>query len=75
MNRDMCLILVGAALGAGLMYVFDPQAGRRRQALIRDKAYSLADDAQEYAGKKARHLANQAQGVAAEARSMVTGQG
>jgi hypothetical protein len=75
MSRDVCLLLTGMALGAGLMYAFDPQAGRRRQALMRDKAYSWANDAQEFAEKKARHLANQAQGAVAEARSLVAGQG
>jgi hypothetical protein len=68
------MLLVGMALVASLMYVFDPQAERRRQALMRDKLVSWADDAQELAGKKARHLGNQAQGLMAEARSMVTAQ-
>jgi len=68
------MLLVGMVLGAGLMYVFDPQAGRRRQALMRDKAYSWANDAQELAEKKARHLRNKAQGLVAEARSAVAGQ-
>jgi hypothetical protein len=62
------------ALGADLMYVFDPQAGRRRQALMRDNLVSWANDARELAEKKARYLGNQAQGVMAEARSMVAGQ-
>ncbi len=31
-------LLTGIALGGGLMYLFDPQAGRRRRALTRDKA-------------------------------------
>jgi hypothetical protein len=72
-NRDFCMLLVGMAMGAGLMYVFDPQAGRRRRALMRDKTYSWANDARELAEKKARHLGNQAQGVMAEARSSVAG--
>jgi hypothetical protein len=74
MSRDVSMLLVGMALGAGLMYVFDPQGGRRRQALMRDKVSSWANDAQELAGKKARHLGNRARGVMAEARSMVAGQ-
>lgn len=40
MRRDLCMLMAGMALGAGLMYVFDPQAGRRRQALMRDKMSS-----------------------------------
>jgi len=31
-------VLMGIALGGGLMYLLDPQAGRRRRALTRDKA-------------------------------------
>jgi hypothetical protein len=73
MNRDTCMLLTGMAVGAGLMYVFDPQAGRRRRALTRDKLTSWANDAQELAEKKARHLANRGQGVVAEARSMAAG--
>ncbi len=73
MNRDVCMLLVGMAMGAGLMFVFDPQAGRRRRALMRDKTYSWANDARDLAEQKARHLANQAQGVMAESRSMAAG--
>jgi hypothetical protein len=73
MSRDVSILLIGMALGAGLMYVFDPQAGRRRQALMRDKVSSWAGDASELAGKKARHMRNRARGVMAEARSMVAG--
>jgi len=31
-------LLTGVALGSGLMFLLDPQAGRRRRALTRDKA-------------------------------------
>jgi len=62
---------VGAlALGAGLMFLLDPSQGRRRRALIRDKAVSSAHQAQRYAASTGRHLGNKAQGWAAEARSM-----
>jgi len=71
MSRDVTMLLVGMALGAGLMYLLDPEAGRRRQALMRDKAYGWANDAQEYAGKTARHLGNVAHGMVHEARSAV----
>ena len=71
MSSNACSFLAGAAIGAGLMYLLDPQGGRRRRALVRDKAYSLANDAQEYAEKKARHLGNVAHGMMHEARSAV----
>ena len=73
MSRDVSMLLIGMALGAGLMYVLDPEGGRRRRDRMRDKASSWADDAQELAAKKARHLGNRARGVISEARSMVSG--
>jgi hypothetical protein len=36
--RNALNILTGAALGSGLMFFLDPQAGGRRRALTRDKA-------------------------------------
>ncbi|HEX8200457.1 MAG TPA: hypothetical protein VF590_08215 [Isosphaeraceae bacterium] len=74
MKREISM-LFGMAIGAGLMYLLDPENGRRRQALMRDKFMGLANDAQEMAASKARHLGNQAYGMMAEARSMVSNQG
>jgi gas vesicle protein len=67
MSSNVCGFLCGVALGAAAMYFLDPQGGRRR-ALVRDKAYSWANDA---AGKTARHLGNVAQGMAHEAGAAV----
>ena len=61
----------GIGLGAGLMYLFDPDMGRRRRALIRDQAVHAEHVAMDTVGSKARHLRNQAQGMAAETRSML----
>ena len=36
MNKGVALI-GGVGLGAALMYIFDPDRGGRRRALIRDK--------------------------------------
>ena len=38
-NRDM---LGGVALGAGLAFLFDPDRGARRRALLRDKGVRLS---------------------------------
>jgi hypothetical protein len=40
MNKGLA-VLVGAGMGAGLMYFYDPQMGRRRRALTRDQLISL----------------------------------
>jgi uncharacterized membrane protein/uncharacterized protein YwbE len=69
MNRNL-LFLGGIGIGAGLMYVFDPDKGRRRRAMARDAvnhAVNVADDA---IGKTSRDLSNRAQGLVAELSSM-----
>ena len=58
----------GAALGAGLMAILDPERGKRRRALIRDKATRAAHAAGEAAGVTWRDLSHRAAGVASEAR-------
>jgi hypothetical protein len=61
----------GAGLGAALMYVLDPERGRRRRALARDKAVSFAKDTGRAVARTSRDLGNRAKGVAAEVRSAV----
>ncbi len=60
------LLLVGIGIGAGLMYLLDPERGRKRRALLRDKAVALSNDASDAIGKTSRDLGNRAQGVVAE---------
>lgn len=72
MNKILT-VLGAAGLGALVMYLYDPKGGRRRRALIRDKAVGLTNDAREAIGKKTRDLSNRAQGVVHEAKSMLSG--
>ena len=51
------------------MYVFDPERGRRRRALARDKAVHAAHKAGDALGAKSRDLSNRARGLVAETRS------
>src|SRR5947209_8543715 len=44
MNRGITLI-GGLGLGAGLMYLLDPERGRRRRTLLRDRLVSLGREA------------------------------
>jgi len=61
----------GYLLGALTMFVFDPQQGRRRRALVRDKMVQYGNEASDFVSGTAKDLRNRAQGVAAETRGMV----
>jgi osmotically-inducible protein OsmY len=68
--------LGGIGLGAGLMYLLDPDRGKRRRALIRDKcvhAVNSTGDAVGALGGRVRDLGNRSIGVLADARSWITG--
>jgi len=70
MRRDPLLsFLAGTAIGAGLMFLLDPDRGRRRRALARDRILSAGRHAGKDVGAKTRHLRNRALGVVAQARS------
>jgi hypothetical protein len=67
--RNAMTVLGGLALGAGLMYMLDPERGRRRRALLRDKLVSACNNSARATGSKARHLSNRARGLMHETRS------
>jgi hypothetical protein len=58
---------VGAGLGAGLMYLLDPQGGRGRRAVARDKSVSALKKSGAAAAKTSRHLGNKTKGLIAGA--------
>ena len=61
------LVLGGAVLGALAMYMLDPDRGRRRRALVRDKAYSAALHTRRNVYAKSRDLANRTKGIYSKA--------
>ena len=63
--------LTGAALGAAVMYIFDPDKGRRRRALLRDQLVSGVNHLDDAVEVIARDLAHRTQGLLAEARSAI----
>jgi hypothetical protein len=69
MNKNL-LFLGGIGLGAGLMYMFDPDKGRRRRATARDAAHHIANAFDDTVGKTSRDLSNRAQGLVAELNSI-----
>ena len=68
-NPNPYLIVTGASFGAGVMYILDPEVGRRRRALLKDQFASLPNTAQQGASVTARDLRNRSFGFFSEARA------
>jgi osmotically-inducible protein OsmY len=64
----------GALIGAGLMYLLDPERGRRRRGMIRDKTLHALGAGQDAIATTSRDLRNRARGLAAEARKRFSAQ-
>ena len=62
----------GLGLGAGLMYLFDPDKGNRRRAIMRDRGLHLSKTANRELNRKAKDLRNRAGGIVAETKKLVS---
>lgn len=70
MNRQQQVSLAGGfGLGAGLMYLLDPQGGARRRSLARDKAVHALHAGSTALGKASRDLAHRSKGLVMRAGS------
>ena len=69
MNTGLRL-LSAAGVGAGLMYLFDPDRGKRRRALMANKITHAGKVAGDVTGKTGRDVRNHLQGVIAEIQSL-----
>jgi BON domain-containing protein len=68
-SRFDALGFVGAlAAGAAVMYMLDPETGRRRRALVRDQLVHAAHKTSDAVDATSRDLTNRARGVVAELR-------
>ena len=65
--------LGGVALGAGLMYILDPDRGRSRRAYTRDKVTSAVNKTGQVISNKSRDLRNRAHGIVAESSAFFHG--
>lgn len=71
MNRTETFAL-GLVLGAGVVYLLDPDRGRRRRALLRDQLVHAGHGLEEAARSGTRHVRNRAVGLAHEIRAGLT---
>jgi osmotically-inducible protein OsmY len=67
--RDQGKFIGGLLVGAAVMYLFDPDRGARRRALVRDQAARARHKFGDGLDATARDLGNRAKGTAAELRS------
>jgi len=73
MQGASSLLMLGCVgLGVGLMYMCDPQVGRRRRALVRDKALSYWQRTGSFIGKTTRDARNRTRGLVSGARTRLT---
>jgi len=61
-------LLIGAALGAALMFVLDPARGGRRRALVRDKSLKALRRGGEVIQDRTEDIGNRLTGAVAELR-------
>lgn len=68
--RAVGMLIGGLGLGAALMYVLDPERGKRRRALVRDKAVRMVNRTSDRLGARSRDWRNRARGVTAQVKSV-----
>src|SRR5437763_4028832 len=61
----------GTALGAGLMYILDPNRGNARRAKLREKAIRAVHMTQREANKQLRNAGNHLVGIMREVKSSI----
>lgn len=74
MNKGLTLVSA-AGMGAGLMYLFDPDRGKRRRALLRNKGVHISRIASDAAGKTRRDIRNHLRGAFAQVESVFVDNG
>ena len=70
MDNTMRAWLCGVGVGATTMYLLDPDLGRRRRAVVRDKAIRAGRKTWDAADATARDVGQRAAGMTARARAM-----
>ena len=68
--KKVITVIGAAGTGAGLMYLFDPDRGRRRRAMLRNKAEHARRITVDAAGKTQRDVRNHLRGLVSEFGSL-----
>ncbi len=68
--KNPVAIISALGLGAGLMYFFDPNRGKRRRALVRDQAVHLSKTANRELNRTVADVRNRANGVLVETEKL-----
>jgi hypothetical protein len=71
MLRNNRTLLMGLGLGVGLMYFMDPERGRRRRALVRDKVAHTTRVSSNALGAVGLDLGHRVTGLLARARGVL----
>jgi len=72
MNKRWAM-LGGLGLGAGLMYILDPVAGRKRRKTVADKTGSMKRTSASAIGRVSRDIGKEAWGLLTEAQGVFEG--
>lgn len=71
MNKTAAFF-TGLGVGASVMFILDPDRGKRRRALVRDQVTHLANCSTEFVEKRSRDIRNRVSGVIADTRARFT---
>lgn len=70
-SQSWTAVITAAALGAAAMYLSDPDRGRRRRALVKDKAKSVMIRTGDAIDVASRDLGNRMQGLRAQGKRLL----
>ncbi len=68
-------LVAGTGIGAGLMYIFDPDRGTRRRRYVMHRAQDMVDNANEVISDRAGDLRDQASDLRDQATSKIPDMG
>jgi len=71
MSRRVLGLIGSACAGAAVMYFADPQTGKRRLSLARDKAVSVSKKTARFVRGRSEDLKNRAYGLYCETMSLL----